>query len=151
MFPPLRSFLLRLFGAKIGKDCVIHDISLFNVYHNGFSNLTVGNNCFLGNQVMLDLAGAIYLEDHVTIANRSMILTHINVGYKNHPLQKYYPKKIAPVRLKRGCFVGAGTIIFPGITLGQESVIGAGSVVRDNVLKKTVVAGNPAKFFRKLQ
>jgi acetyltransferase-like isoleucine patch superfamily enzyme len=50
--------------------------------------------------------------------------------------------------LKKGCWVGAGTIILPGVTVGENAVIGAGSVVTKNIPSHTVAVGNPAKVIR---
>lgn len=151
LFSPFKIFLLKLAGAKIQNDVVIHKVSFFNLYHHGFSNLYIGTNCFLGDEVMLDMAGKIFFENHVTLSNRVLVLTHTNVGYKNHPLQKYYPKKIEEVRVKKGSFIGAGAIIMPGITIGERVVVGAGAVVVKDVSDKTVVAGLPARIIRRLK
>ena len=55
-----------------------------------------------------------------------------------------------PIHVGKNCWVGAGAIILPGVSLGDNSVIGAGSVVTKTVEANTVVAGNPAKVLRKL-
>ena len=55
-----------------------------------------------------------------------------------------------PIYVGKNCWVGAGAIILPGVSLGDNSVIGAGSVVTKTVEANTVVAGNPAKVLRKL-
>ncbi|OGK09545.1 hypothetical protein A2767_04055 [Candidatus Roizmanbacteria bacterium RIFCSPHIGHO2_01_FULL_35_10] len=151
LFSPLKIFLLRLAGAKIGNDVVIHKVRFFNQYHHGFSNLEIGNYCFLGDEVMLDLADKIIIEDHVTISNRALILTHTNVGYKDHPLQENYPRIFKKVKIEKGSFIGAGAIILPGVTISQGAVVGAGAVVTKNVAKNTVVIGSPAKFLKKLK
>ena len=92
LFSPLKIILLRAVGAKIGRDTVVHRVRFINLYHRGFSNLVIGDYCFLGDEVMLDLADKITLKNHVTISIRALILTHTNVGYIDHPVQKYYPR-----------------------------------------------------------
>lgn len=149
--PPVRTFLLRLAGATVGSDTVIFDVDFSNLYHYGFSRLTIGNRCFLGDGVMLDVKGGITLEDDVTISNRVTIVSHINVGYASHPLQVAYPTKEARVIIKRGAYVGTGAIILPGVVVGKESVVGAGAVVTKNVSEKTVVVGVPAKPVKKVE
>ena len=143
--PPIRVILLRWFGASIGKDSVILNCSFYNAYHYGFSKLTIGNKCFIGDEVMLDLRGRTVLEDYVTLSNRVTLVTHLNVGYKDHPLQKRYPTRESHILFKRGCFVGTGAIILSGVTVGRESVVGAGAVVTKNVIDKKKVVGVPAK------
>lgn len=149
--PQLRVFLMNAAGAKIGRDSVVFDVSFFNLYHYGFSRLTIGSSCFLGDEVMLDMRGHIVLEDHVTVSNRAMVLTHINVGYKDHPLQSRYPTSVKPVLLKQGVYIGTGAIIMPGVTVGEESVVGAGAVVTKDVPARTVVAGVPARKIREIR
>ena len=55
--PQIRVFLLRIFGAKIGKNTLIYNVNFMNLYRGSFSNLVVGDNCFIGNDVLLDLSG----------------------------------------------------------------------------------------------
>ncbi len=148
--PPVRVWLLRLAGATIGQDTVIFDVRFANLYHYGFSRLSIGNRCFLGDEVMLDLRGGITLEDDVTVSNRSNIVTHINVGYADHPLQKAYPTKESRVTVKRGAYIGTAATILPGVTIGSESVVGAGAVVTKDVRSKIVVVGVPAKPIKKV-
>ena len=148
---PVRVLFLKFMGAKIGKGTVIEDITFINLYRKGFRALKIGEKCFLGSGTMLDLADEIILEDSVTIAERVIILTHFNVGYKDHPLQNYYPPYQKPVRIKSGSFIGSGTIILPGVIIGSNSVVGAGSLVRNNVPDFHVVGGTPAKTIKVLK
>lgn len=149
-FPQLRSLLLTLVGVKIGTDSIIYNIRFANLYHYGFKKLKIGNKCFLADEVFLDMRGGITLEDSVTVSERASILTHINVGYPDHPLQKYYPAKESPVVLKKGCYIGTNATILPGVTIGKMAVVGAGAVVTKDVASKTVVAGVPAKVIKKI-
>ncbi len=148
--PQIRGALLRLAGARVGADTIIHNATFSNVYHHGFSRLVIGARCFVGEDVMLDVRGGITLEDDVTISNRALVLSHINVGYPSHPLQKAYPTKDSPVRIKKGSYIGSGAILLPGVILGAKSVVGAGSVVTKNVPTSAVVVGVPATVIKKL-
>lgn len=149
-YPPLRKLFIVIFGGKVGKGTIIHNTSFFNLYRKGFKGMTMGNKCFIGNECMFDLADKITLEDNVTIAERVIILTHMNVGYKDHPLQKHFSKFSKPVIIKEGSFIGAGTIILPGISIGKKSLVAAGSLVNRDVGDNSLFAGNPAKFIREL-
>jgi acetyltransferase-like isoleucine patch superfamily enzyme len=146
----LRAAWLRLLGARIGRRTIVHDVRFFNLYRRGLSGLDIGPECFLGDECLLDLAEGIQLEPQVTLAERVVILTHTNVGYDDHPLQRQFPASAAPVRLDRGCFVGAATTILPGLTIGRESFVAAGSVVTRDVPPHTLVAGVPARALRTL-
>jgi maltose O-acetyltransferase len=145
LFPPLRRWALQIVGATVGADSIIHSVRFFNAYRRGFSGLTIGRRCFVGDECLLDLADEIILADDVTLAERVTILTHLNVGYADHPLQAYFPPFSAPVRLERGAFVGASATILPGLTVGECAFVAAGSVVTENVSAWTLVAGVPAR------
>jgi acetyltransferase-like isoleucine patch superfamily enzyme len=145
LFPPLRTFALRLLGARIGARTLIHDVRFFNLYRTGLPGLRIGKECFLGDECLLDLAEAIELGDQVTLAERVLVLTHLNVGYADHPLQERFPKMAAPVRIGRGSFVGAQCTLLAGVEIGEEAFVAAGSVVTGNVPPRTLVAGVPAR------
>jgi len=149
--PQLRVIVLRLFGAYVGKSVVAYNIKFFNLYYKGLSNLSIGGYGFIGSEVMIDMADSVCLGDHVTLSNRAFLLTHTNVGYKNHPLQVHYPRFTKPITIKDGAFVGVGAIIMPGVTLGSSSVVGAGSVVTHDVKDNAVVAGVPARVIKQLK
>ena len=149
--PQFRSWALLLAGAKIGQDSIIMDVRFFNWHHLGLSGLKVGQKCFIGDETLIDLYNRVILEDSVTIAQRVTILTHMNVGYKDHPLQKYFPATSLPVIIKSGSVIGACATILPGVTIGERSMVAAGAVVTEDVLAKTLVAGVPAKLIRLLK
>jgi len=150
LFPQVRAAWLRLLGARIGPRAILHDVRFFNLYRRGLAGLDVGAECFLGDECLLDLAEGIRLEPQVTLAERVLILTHTNVGYHDHPLQAHFPASTAPVVLERGCFVGAAVTILPGLTIGRESFVAAGSVVTESVPPRTLVAGVPARRVREI-
>ena len=150
VLPPVRWFFLRVFRAAVGPQSVIHSCTFFNIYRTGFRGFETGHHCFIGEECLFDLADCIVLGDHVTIAERVTVLTHVNVGFKDHPLQKEFPPMLAPVMIKSGCFIGANATIMPGVIIGECAVVGAGSLVREDVAPRTVVAGVPAKPVRTL-
>lgn len=150
LIPQIRVVLMRLAGARIGSDTIILDGTFSNLYHYGFSRLTIGKKCFIGEEVMLDCRGFITLGDHVTLSNRVTLVTHINVGYTDHPLQSVYPTKEERISIEPGAYVGTGAILLPGVRIGKVSVIAAGAVVIHDVRPGTVVAGVPAKKIKKI-
>ena len=149
--PPFRKYFLILLGAKVGKDSILMEVKFFNWHYGGPGVLKIGNECFIGDETLIDLYGHVHLEDQVTIAQRVTILTHQNVGYKDHPLQKHFPKFSKPVTFKKGSVVGAGSIVLSGVTVGEESFVAAGSVVTKNVPARTLVGGVPAKIIRNIK
>ena len=150
LVPQLRAPWLRLLGARIGRGAILHDVRFFNLYRRGLAGLEIGEECFLGDECLLDLAEGIRLERQVTLAERVLVLTHTNVGYHDHPLQPLFPAQAAPVVIERGSFVGANATLLPGIRIGALSFVAAGSVVTADVPSGTLVAGVPARPLRKL-
>lgn len=150
IFPPLRSIFLNILGANINLSSLIMNVKFFNWHQKGPKALLVGKDCYIGDETLLDLYDSIVIEDEVTIAQRVLILTHLNVGYSNHPLQKYFPKISKKVVIKRGAVIGAGVTILPGVTIGQKAFIAAGSVVTKNIAASHLVGGVPAKVIRKI-
>jgi maltose O-acetyltransferase len=151
LVPPLRTLWLRLLGARIGSGVVLHDVRFFNLYRRGLSGLSVGPSCFLGDECLIDLAEAVTLGAQVTLAERVLILTHTNVGYRDHPLQAHFPASASPVTIQDGSFVGANVTILPGVHIGPCSFVGAGSVVTRDVPARTLVAGVPARPLRPIE
>jgi maltose O-acetyltransferase len=148
--PQLRVIFLRLLGATIGKETIIHRINFMNLYRGSFKNLKIGDYCFIGRDVLLDLTGQITLGNHVTLSERSMLLTHMNIGFKDHPLKLAYPSSVASVIIDEGTFIGVGAIILAGIRIGARVVVGAGTVVNRSIKDGVLAAGVPAKEIRKI-
>jgi acetyltransferase-like isoleucine patch superfamily enzyme len=143
--PPLRVAFLRACGANVGAGTVVHRLSFINVDRGGFRALRVGQRCFLGDEVLIDLAAPVVLEDDVTIAVRAMILTHLNVGLRSHPLQARHPPVTTGVTIRRGSFIGAGATILAGVSVGPEAFVGAAALVHRDVAAGMTVAGVPAR------
>jgi len=142
--PQLRAPWLRLLGARIGRRTVVHDVRFFNLYRRGLAGLEVGDECFLGDECLLDLAEGIRLERQVTLAERVLVLTHLNVGYRDHPLQERFPAMAAPVVIEQGAFLGANVTVLAGVRIGSRSFVAAGSVVTADVPPGTLVAVVPS-------
>ena len=96
----------------------------------------------------MDLADRIIISDSVTIAERVTILTHTNVGYRDHPLQKHFPSNSQSVTLKHGSFIGASVTILSGVEIGECTFVAAGSVVTEILPAYSLVAGVPARVIR---
>jgi acetyltransferase-like isoleucine patch superfamily enzyme len=148
LFPQLRAPWLRLLGARLGRHVIVHDVRFFNLYRRGLAGLEIGDDCFLGDDCLLDLAEGIHLERQVTLAERVLVLTHTNVGYRDHPLQPHFPAVTAPVVVETGAFLGAGVTVLPGVRVGARAFVAAGSVVIEDVPSETLVGGVPARVLR---
>jgi acetyltransferase-like isoleucine patch superfamily enzyme len=148
LFPQLRAPWLRLLGAHVGRGTILHDVRFFNLYRRGLAGLEIGEGCFVGDECLFDLAEGVRLERQVTLAERVLILTHTNVGYRDHPLQAHFPAMAAPVVIEAGSFLGANVTVLPGVRIGEGSFVAAGGVVTADVPPHTLVAGVPARAVR---
>jgi glycosyltransferase involved in cell wall biosynthesis len=101
-------------------------------------------------RTLLDLADEIIMKEDVTLAERVTILTHVNVGFQDHPLQKHFPSYSEKVILRRGCFMGTNATILPGVTAGECAFVAADAVVREDVPAYHVVGGVPTSTIRVL-
>lgn len=108
----------------------------------GASRISIGKNVFIMDGILLMGSGGITIEDNVQLAANVQILSN------NHDLRDREVITLAPVKLCKGAWIGAGATILPGVTIGENAVVGAASVVTRDVAPNTIVAGNPAKVLR---
>jgi acetyltransferase-like isoleucine patch superfamily enzyme len=103
------------------------------------------------NETSISAISSVVIEDGVAIARGVYISDHTHgfdqpdVFIRDQPLGR-----IAPVRICRGAWLGQNAVIMPGVTVGAGAVVGANSVVRDDVPPRAVVAGAPARLIRQL-
>lgn len=120
----IRPIILRWVGCKVGKDV------------------------FIGADVFIDSGHAelILIEDHVHIAGRCMLLCHKR-NLSNYCIGDDYAKvqyMTEKIHLKKGCAIGTNTLIMPGVTIGEGSIVGAYSLVTKDVPSWTISLGRPA-------
>lgn len=152
IFPQMRTVFLKLCGAKIGKHTVISaDVKFINLYRTGFKGLTIGEYCFISDGAMFDLADKIIIGNHLTLGQRTMIITHLNVGYSHHPLQKHFPSEQKGVVIKDGVFIGPYSVVLPGVTIGEGSFIMVNSLVTQDVPPHVLYGGVPGRVVRKIE
>ena len=128
-------FLLRLFGAKIGQNVVIKP--KVNIKYPW--KLSIGNNCWIGESVWIDNLDEVILEDNVCLSQGSFLICG-NHNYK----KESFDLMIAPITIKEGGWVGAKSIVGPGVTLESHSVLSIGSVATSNLDAYSIYRGNPA-------
>ena len=145
LLPPLRAFWLRLLGARIGRDTHLMGPRFINLDRRGLPGLRIGARCYIARGVCFDLADSVEVLDETSIGDDTLVLTHLNVGYRDHPLQRAFPAGSTPARLGPGAFIGAHTLILPGASVGRGAFVAAGSVVTAPVPDGVIVAGNPAR------
>lgn len=125
-------------------------------YVVGCSQISIGKNVVIRPETQLHgetktTSKSIVIEENVLIG------CGVHIYVENHrfdrmdiPLkdQGHYPSK--PVTLRKGCWIGANSIILPGVEIGENAVIGAGSVVTKSVPKGVIAVGNPARIIREI-
>lgn len=110
----------------------------------------------IGNRVTSTANLQIAAVNEITIEDDVMFASNINItdglhGYENanEPYKFQKISKIAPVRIKQGCWIGQNVVILPGVTIGEFTIIGANSVVTKNIPDRCIAVGSPAKVIKK--
>ena len=112
-------------------------------------NIKIGRDCGINHGAFILGAQSVEIGDRVVISARVMILDS-GLDVSKFQSTDFPPHINKPVVIQDGAWLGAGSIILPGVTIGRKSIVGAGSVVTSNVPPFSVVAGNPAKIIRRL-
>lgn len=140
-----RQTLLKKMFAAVGKDCYIEP-----PFHANWG----GHHIKLGNHVYANFNLTIADDTYVTIGDNTMIGPNVTMSSAAHPilpeLRMHGYQYNLPIKIGSNCWLGAGVIILPGVTIGDNSVIGAGAVVTRDIPANVVAMGIPAKVFRQI-
>ena len=115
--------------------------------------VNIGKHVFLAGGNVLDRVrpDLITIEDYVSLAGNVMLLTHSN---PTTPLREILGPKsavTAPITIKRGAWVTVNCVILPGVTIGENAIIAAGSVVNSDIPPYSIAAGSPAKVIKTIE
>ena len=112
--------------------------------------ISIGRGAFIGLDTYLDcqFPELIVIEDDVTISFRVTVVVHDDARHMNGIIPGQLQGTVAPVTFRRGCYIGAGALILPGVTVGEGAVVAAGAVVTRDVPPHKVVAGVPARVLK---
>jgi len=134
-----RRVLLRCFGAKVGKKVNVYPTTI--IYYPW--KLIVGDWSAIAEDVLIYNLGKVEIGEKVTISHRA----HLCAG--THDYKKIdFPLIRATITVKDQVWICSQAFIGPGVTIGEGAIIGAASVVMNDVEPWTIVAGNPAKKIR---
>ena len=140
-----RQSLLREMFAEIGENCYIEP-----PFHSNFG----GGHVHFGNNVYANFNLTLVDDTHIYVGDNTMFGPNVTVATAGHPIlpelrQQGYQYN-APIHIGENCWIGAGALILPGITIGDNVVIGAGSVGTKNIPSNVVAVGNPCRILREI-
>lgn len=138
-FSPLKVALIRWFGGSVGVGVVIKP--RVNIKYPW--NLAIGDHTWIGEGAWLDSLVRIDIGANVCISQDAYLLTG-NHDYKDPA----FGLVVRPIRIEDGAWVGARTVVCPGVCIAKETVIAVGSVVSADTQTKMVYRGNPAAAVR---
>lgn len=128
-------FLLKLFGAKLGRGIVVKPA--VNIKYPW--KLTIGDNTWIGEEVWIDNLSVVTIGANCTLSQGAMILT----GSHDHTKETFDFISF-PVTLHDGTWIGAKAVVYGGVTAGSHAILGINSVAENNLEPYTIYKGNPA-------
>ena len=138
-----RTALLKEMFAEIGEGCYIEP-----PLHSNWG----GRNVHFGKGVYANFNLTLVDDTHIYVGDHTMLGPNVTLATAGHPIypplrEKGYQFNV-PVRIGKNCWLGAGVIVMPGVTIGDNTVIGAGSVVTKDIPANVVAVGNPCRVMR---
>lgn len=140
-----RAEMLKEMFAEIGENCYIEP-----PFHANWG----GHHVHFGNNVYANFGLTMVDDTHIYVGDCTMFGPNVVVATAGHPINPELRAKAyqfnMPVHIGRNCWIGAGALIMPGVTIGDNTVIGAGSVVTKNIPANVVAVGNPCRVLREI-
>lgn len=131
--------------AECGEDCFIE---------LPFRANWGGKNLHFGNRVYANFNLTVVDDGEIFVGDKVMFGPNVIIATANHPIEPSLREDCMqynkPVHIGENVWVGAGTVIVPGVTIGKNSVIGAGSVVVKDIPENVVAVGNPCRVLREI-
>lgn len=141
----LRQELLKRMFAEIGDGCYIEP-----PLHANWG----GRHVHFGKDVYANFNLTLVDDTHIYVGDHTMLGPNVTIATAGHPilpeLRIQAIQYNLPVHIGKNVWIGAGAIILPGVTIGDNSVIGAGSVVTKDLPENVVAVGNPCKVLREI-
>lgn len=140
-----RNQLLKQMFAEIGENCYIEP-----PFHANFG----GKHVHFGKNVYANFNLAMVDDGHIYVGDYTMFAPGVIVATAGHPILPELRETVyqynMPVHIGKNCWIGAGAIILPGVTIGDQVVVGAGSVVTKDLPSNVVAVGNPCRVVREV-
>lgn len=140
-----RESMLKKMFAEIGSNCYIEP-----PFHANWG----GRHVHFGNLVYANFNLTMVDDTHIYVGDYTMFGPNVTVATAGHPIMPELREKAYqynfPIRIGRNCWIGAGALIMSGITIGDNVVVGAGSVVTKDLPGNVVAVGNPCRILREI-
>ena len=140
-----RAEILKKMFAEIGGDCYIEP-----PLHSNFG----GHHVHFGKNVYANFNLTLVDDTHIYVGDYTMIGPNVTIATAGHPILPVLREQAyqynASVHIGRNCWLGAGVIVLPGVTIGDNSVIGAGSIVTKDIPSNVIAVGNPCRVLREI-
>ncbi len=140
-----REALLKEMFAELGENCHIEPPLCSN---------WGGKHVHFGKGVYANFNLTLVDDTHIYVGDHTMIGPNVTLATAGHPILPALREEVyqfnLPVRIGRNCWLGAGVIVLPGVTIGDNTVVGAGSVVTRDLPCGVVAAGNPCRVLREI-
>ena len=138
-----RTALLKEMFAEIGEGCYIEP-----PLHSNWG----GHNVHFGKGVYANFNLTLVDDTHIYVGDHTMLGPNVTLATAGHPIypplrQQGYQYNV-PIYIGKNCWLGAGVVVLPGVTIGDNTVIGAGSVVTKDIPANVVAVGNPCRVLR---
>ncbi len=140
-----RSKLLKEMFAEIGDGCYIEPPLRAN---------WGGHFVYFGKNIYANFNLTLVDDTHIYVGDATMFGPNVTIATAGHPIlpelrEQAYQYNM-PVRIGKNCWLGAGVIVMPGVTIGDNTVIGAGSIVTKDIPANVVAVGNPCRVMREI-
>ncbi len=140
-----RQKMMKKMFAEVGEGCYIE-----SPFYSNFG----GSHVHLGKNVYMNFGVTMVDDTYIYVGDFTMFGPNVTVAAAAHPIlpelrERGYQYN-APVHIGKNCWIGGGAIILPGVSIGDGSVIGAGSVVTKDIPEGVVAVGNPCRVLREI-
>ena len=140
-----KTALLKEMFAELGEDCYIE-----TPFHANWG----GRHVHFGSNIYANFNLTLVDDTHIYVGDFTQFGPNVVLATAGHPIdpelrERYYQYN-APVRIGRNCWLGANVVVVPGVTMGDNVVVGAGSVVTKDLPSNVVAVGNPCRILREV-
>lgn len=135
-------------STNIWQFCVIFPKCQIGEHCNICANVLIENDVVIGDNVTVKCNVQIW--DGITLEDNVMVGANVTFTNDMYPRSQNKNWKLLKTKVCKGASIGAGSVILPGLTIGEGAMIGAGSVVTKDIPAGELWMGNPARFYRKI-